>query len=574
MAEGGSGARGTAKSGLAIALLLLLGFELLLFLSGALAASPGVGLAEPDLAIVREWLAGSELSQTTAGPGHFAKPGYLLVLRLALPSGGAADAEVRRLLVLQSLWVWFGIAIAATALWQKGRPGAALSLSALSLLCVSLRDVNDWIAPESLAVGFAFVFAAALVAASEASRAAAALLGASCALFALIRPNVGAALLLVAIVLFASAGRNAGRRAASAILAFVLMTGLLALIAKATGLPVDPRAMSASTPLLFGTMDYAWPPDAAFWPPGATPEERARLEREQARDRWTGFVRRFGPDEARFLAWRLSHPILSAEQFPSRWANPLYASASRSLHRWWWIAGILLGSAAAACAGASRSAWRFVPALLVLILAAQGLLFGAETRYALPFWPLLIVGLLLACPDVRVRRRTGILAAGTTLLLAAVLLWKVPDAAASEYAVVRREQVLRQEVPRSRFRGSEGRVVHLRMLAAPRSVGFEIGDGRSVLARRVPGESAPYPAYVTFAISGEPLKTARRSGLHLQVRCLGDPAGGGFLYFPVVPGLFGRAATIDGDPRLPSGFGGITRGGFPVWTHAVNPGGR
>ncbi len=39
------------------------------------------------------------------------------------------------------------------------------------------------------------------------------------------------------------------------------------------------------------------------------------------------------------------------------------------------------------------------------------------------------------------------------------------------------------------------------------------------------------------------------------------------LSYPVVPPLWGVSSTINGLGTLPSAYGGVTTGGFPVWTH-------
>jgi len=109
--------------------------------------------------------------------------------------------------------------------------------------------------------------------------------------------------------------------------------------------------------------------------------------------------------------------------------------------------------------------------------------------------------------------------------------------------------------------------VHVRVLSSAPEVGLEVGGNGDLLFHRVPGSSSPHPAFLTATLSGASLARARTAGLTLEVRSLGDPSGTGFLYFPVVPGFFGPIATLDGGKTLPSGFGGRTSGGFPVWTH-------
>lgn len=538
----------------------------MLFLAGAIAASPGTGLAQPDLEIVRGWLAGSNIEHMPTGRGHLAKPGYLLFLRIMLPQGGASERELRRLLFFNALWTWTGVTALCLVLWRRVWPGAAVAVAALTLLYVPIRDATDWLVTEPLAVGFSLFFAAALVALPPKSLFGSAGLGGVSAFLLLIRPNVSYALLLIAIIFFASAGDGRWRRSGALLLGFAAGIVLLAGLARITGLPVDPRAVSPSTPLLFGTAEYGWPLDESKWPSGWTPKETEQLELQAARSHWLHFFRRFGPDERRSLLWRLTHPIASVDQFPSRWQQPRYMSINKLVRRWWWIAGILLSAAAMVCAIGSRSGWRFVPVLIVVVLAVQGFLF-AETRFGLPLWPLFFLALTLALRAIRPPMQAWLAGVASVAVFVAVV-HRVPDTVASDFAIATHPgDVIRQHVPRSRFRGTEPRLVHLRVLASPRNVGLEIRGNREVLLRRSPGDDSPYPPFLTLALSGRALERAQRDGVELEVRSLGDPAGQGFLYFPVVPGLFGSTATLNGSETLPSGFGGTTRGAFPVWTH-------
>lgn len=550
----------------AAALGLLLGIQFVIFIAGALSADPGSGIAAPDLKIVQRWLAGGRMGDLSSDPGHLAKPGYLLLLRLALPHGGL-PGELRRLLVFNALWVWTGIAVLCLALWRRGARGASLSLAAMMLLCVQLRDAADWIAPEPFAIGFALHFAAALVSIPPEWWIPPLGLGCACALLLLVRPNLGATLVLVALVVFVTAAKEKRSRGGFLLLGFAAGIAALYLLGRTTGLPLDPRSMMASKSVLYGTAEYLWPPDLAPSHAGGAPPVTERAMLDAARSRWSNFFGNFGPDQLRSLLWRLTHPILSTEQYPARWRQPLYFESSRFLRRWWWIAGMLLSGLAVASAAGSRSEWRFIPLLLLFVMAGQAILFGAETRFALPLLPLLMLGIALSLATFRPGRGAFTAAAVTVIFLAAVV-WEVPDTVSSDYAVARKlDEAIRQYVPRSRFLGRGPKMMHLRILASVPTAGLELRGNGELLVRRSPGEAGPYPAFLSVPLSGEFLERAQREGVSLEVRPLGDPGGMGFLYFPVIPDLFGPGATRNDDKTLPSGYGGWITGSFPVWTH-------
>ena len=547
-------------------LVTLLGIQLCLFLAGAITADPGTDVAVPDLEVLRRWQVGTDLSEVTAGRGHLIKPGYILFLRVALPNGGE-PGEVRRLLVFQALWIWTGIAALSVALWRRGQRFAGVFLAALCLLSIQLRDVADWIITEPLAIGATALFGAALVILPKRPSLGLAALGASCPLILLVRPNLGFALFAIAVVLFATADVSRWGSVAALLLGFLGTFVLLVLLARLARWPLDPGSIPASQALFFGSREYAWPPAPEEWPSGETPEDRNRADLEAVRGRWADFLRRFGADELRSIAWRTTHAFLSAEEFPTRWEEPHYFRASKFLRRWWWIPAILVASAAIACA-TTRSEWRFVPAAILAISAGQGLLFGAETRYTLPLLPLLHAAIGITIPLLRGSRRAWVVAACGAALLALVA-YRVPETVASDYAVLHPGDAVRERVGRSRFSRLESAVLHLRMLAEPRDVGLEIDADGTPLFRRRSGETSPYPAVWTLPVPPALLEGARRDGIELEVRCLGDPSGKGFLYFPVVPELLGPKAALNGSDSLPSGFGGRTSGGFPVWTHAL-----
>src|SRR5262249_30273999 len=187
--------------------------------------------------------------------------------------------------------------------------------------------------------------------------------------------------------------------------------------------------------LLWGAADYYWRDEIA-WPGGTTSRESAALEMRRAREQWLTLLYRTPPDRWRSLLWRLTHSLLSQEELPSRWEVSRYLAVNRFVRRWWWIAGILIIAASAAASIGCRGPWRFIPAVIVVASITQGVAFGADPRFCLPFLPLLALSLALALPSIKFRRRVS-LASGTTALLLLVVVGFVPDTVASDYAIAR-----------------------------------------------------------------------------------------------------------------------------------------
>ena len=188
----------------ALACLALVLFGSLLFI-GALRADPGVAMARSDLEVLRQWIASGVLSDNSADPSHLTKAGYLLYLRAALPHAGADAGENRRFLLLNAGWILLGVASAAIALARRFGPLSALLFLCGILACPTLRDCADSVTSEPVTIGLSLLVAAGLVLTPSGSLRPAILLGAAAALVALLRPNSGFVLLLVAVTT-ASAG--------------------------------------------------------------------------------------------------------------------------------------------------------------------------------------------------------------------------------------------------------------------------------------------------------------------------------------------------------------------------------
>lgn len=546
-------------------LLVVLTFTLAVYLAGAMKATPGSGVALFDLEVIRSWARAGHIAQWKTPPMHLAKPGYLLYLFALMPGGGATLPELRRVLIVNALLLASGIVLVALALWRRELRAAAIVFSLAAFLVLPIRDSADYVASDPLAIGFCLVLSAALVA-WPASPASAVGLGAACALFALVRPNTAVTALLIAGLVY-----TCGQLWRSVwLLALGLAVGLAVLAAAATisSRPLNPLALKPSLTLLFATADYFWPADIGKWPEGGSPEETAQLQSRKTRERWRNFLGQNGPDRNRSLVWRFTHAVLSAEQFPSLWNEPAYAAASKGLRRWWWL-GTLFGAAASfACAIGGLGAWRFVPLATLLVAVGQGVVFGAETRFVLPLIPIGLLGFILTVPSVRLSPFVvlGSLIAPIAFLLAVL---KAPDTVASDYAVVGSGGVVRQQIGRAAFQSGSTVTVHARLLVFPDAApaAYDVIANDQVVYRRALSSTQPHPAYVSFSLDGGALEQARRDGLSIEVRFAGDPSTGSTLGYPVVPPLFGPSSTINAQEQLPSAYGGLTTGGFPVWAH-------
>src|SRR5262249_29964177 len=156
----------------------------------------------------------------------------------------------------------------------------------------------------------------------------------------------------------------------------------------------------------------------------------------------------------------------------------------------------------------------------------QGVAFGADPRFCLPFLPLLALSLALALPSIKFRRRVS-LASGTTALLLLVVVGFVPDTVASDYAIARGvNHVISQHIDRSRFPDGPSATLHMRVLKLqPFPLGLEVRSREIALLRREPLDSSSFPPYLTIRLTGKLLDEARRNGLPLEIRSFGAPVG-------------------------------------------------
>ena len=550
------------------AALFLFALTAALYAAGAARADPGLGVARSDLEVLRHWKESGRIEDLAEDPSHLPKPGYLIYMKAMLPREGTDAREVRRFLAVNAIAVLCGLGAAALALARRSGPRAAILFLLFGLLYLPARDSADYVGSEPLAIGLALLFFAGLIGAWPVGPRRAILLGFACAPILLLRPNLGWILLAASLVAIAS-GRSRRLASVAILLAgFVAGSALLIAAGRATGLPTNPFAVNTSKVFLWGTADYYWPPDVGGWPVGKTSEETARLQAEKTKARWRELSSRRNADGARSILWRATHAVLSCEELPSRWSDRGYFLADKFLRRWWWLAASALFSAAAAVATGGCGELRFVSLLLLLASVGQGLVFGADPRLALPFIPVAVLS--LAAGRRPEARRRALAASGVTAVLLIAAVIAVPDAANSDFVILRGPgRRLDQVIGASRFPASETATVHLR-LVKPDGIGLGLtikGNGEP-LYERAPEDLSATPAFLSLVLRGPALARARLLGLKLEAVTFGaSQTADAFFYFPATPPVFRPACRVDGSENLPSGYGGTTRGSVPAWIH-------
>ena len=537
----------------------------LLLLFGAVRADPGISTGRADLVVLRQWADSGRLSDNPEDPSHLTKPGYLIYLRAVLPHAGADSRENRRFLLLNAAWILLGVAGASAALARRFGPAAALLFLVGILALPTVRDCADHLTNEPLAIGLSLLVAAGIVLTPSERPWVGSLLGGAAGFVALIRPNLGMALLVIAAI----AGATRTRRWSSvgaATCGFLVCLGLLGLVGRKAALALNPLGGEISRVVLWGTADYYWKPDVGGWPRGETAAQTTRLQLARARDRWTTLLATRGENRTRSLVWRASHGLLSAEELPGRWRSAAYMSADRLARKWWWALASILVGASFGAAIAGRNAWRFVSATLVLACIGQSLFLGADPRLALSLLPLLMLSLAAALPAAQVSPGALIVALAASLLVAFTCI-RMPDVAAFDFALVTGPRGrIEQTVSASALPAGGPASLHFRLLQESPTAGISVFANDELVLHRDPAESSSWPAVFSTPLSEEVIARGRRDGLRLRIE-IEAPASAedAFLYYPVSPPVLGGRSLVDGQAALPSGFGGRTEGGLPVW---------
>jgi hypothetical protein len=112
-----------------------------------------------DLQLARE---GRGILSPAPAPRHPPKPAYLLFLR-TLAHVGPEPSLPRRIVIVQSVLVWFAIALAS---WLLARFAGTLPATVLYILLIGLlrvRDVCSVVMPEALSIALSLPLAASLI---------------------------------------------------------------------------------------------------------------------------------------------------------------------------------------------------------------------------------------------------------------------------------------------------------------------------------------------------------------------------------------------------------------------------
>ena len=518
-----------------------------------------------DLEILRRWGETGVIAPLPDLPDHLLKPGYIAYLRAI--GGTHTPFPVRRVCVVNAGLAVAAFALLAFALWKTRRYGAAAAAAGFFLLYSPLRDSANDLSSELPAAAGLVACLALLILARERRERLVLLTGALAAAVALVRPNVGELAVVVGAVVLWESSRG-WRQPVLLAASFLAVTVLFAALGRTRDVSLNPFTVEASTPLLWGAADYYWKPDVGAWPTGATAAEKSRAERQDARRIWKAKLLRWSPDDRRALLWKLGHAVFSSDQLPSRWQPGISMTYDKGVRRWWWVGALVLLSGSALVSAGGRGPWRLAPVLVAAAVVLQGLVFGADPRFALPLIPAWFVVTLLALPGARLTR-SALAAAAMTAVIGLALIGAVPDVTNSDYAVVHGPEPLSFSIPARAFaRTGERATLHVRFLELSQKFdrGLTIEAGGRVIAAFPAEPQRPYPPFVSAVVEGSLLENARRTGLAVELRP-GAPTTGSFFYFPAIPTPWGVPATISGKSILESGFGGTVEGGIPYWVH-------
>lgn len=542
-----------------VAFLVVAAAGFALFLWTALAAPVVV---DSDTALDLEWARTGPLRASTPGIPHPAKPGYLLFLSAAMraipPLG-----ETRSVVVVQSVLLWLAIVFTAARLSRRRSAPGGLVLLGLLLLFARLRDSASAVLSDCLATSLALVVIA-LCLEPPRSGAGLAALGAAFALLFWVRPNVGAAIVLVGAVLLAGRGFREGRFVALAFAAVMLPAWILT----RPGPGGDPlRGLGA--PILMGSAPYYWVPQPADW---ATGDSRRQLRLAAAH--WRTLGNGPEPDRSREVLWRALHGIFGAERYDARW-SPRYRSwddASRQASPFLLAAAVSVVLAGSILARPLPRTERAAGPLLLGILVGHNLVFGSHPRYILAFLPVLLLLSTTQAIALVPFRRGGVAAALIFLGLLVLLRWDrgILD---WEWGLVENDRVrIEQTIPARALPAVGPATIHIRIAAPllPTHAGLRLlGPGGEILYASGPNPENRSP-FLTAVLPDSLLEANRRGPVTLTVAATGSYDDTHYLLFPVIPRPWGPPARREGSAEL-SPASGVASGSLDWWAHAGAP---
>jgi hypothetical protein len=491
-----------------------------------------------DSAIDLEW-ARKGVGIFTAAPAppspHPAKPAFILFLR-AMTAVAPDGASERWIVVAQSLLVWLAIAFAAWSVGRRFSPARGIVLYVALILFLRLRDASSAIMSEALSAALLLAIAAALLDPPRGAGRAIGL-GAATALLFLIRPNVGAAAVALALLAWARERRLRPPLAfAGAFLALALPIWIATAPARDSWRGLSPAFTAAAS-------DYGWLP-AAGLPADATPT-----------------------DVRRQFAWRALHGLLGTEFYDARW-SPAYrrlTELSRALTPWLIVAAItalLVGQRN------SRGPGRVLGLGLVAILLLQSFVLGALARFALPMLPALFL-FAVAAPEPGLLpgfRRLAVVVAAT---LVAVVRWQ-RQALDWEWGLIESSGTrITQTIPAGSLPEHGPATLHVRIAAPllPTDASFRLLGPAGEALYDSGRDSERRRPFITVALPESLLASNRNGATKVTLVSYGTYDATHYLLFPVVPAPWSWPAARAGSRDL-SPASGVSAGALDWWAHA------
>jgi hypothetical protein len=496
---------------------------------------------------------------------HPIKPLWILFLRAAGHAIPGMSVE-RSIVLVQSFLLWASFVATAALVYRRRSAATGISLLLLLLCFLRFRDAASVVLSEAVAMAI-FLPAAAILLLSVPSPRLAAVLGLASGILFGIRPNVGAALLLLAALSCIVVRRpRALLFLAGAFLLVVLPVFLL------TRSDAEPPGRGLDWPVLYASAEDYWEPslrlDAAA--EAETPSQRFRRTVRN----WRATVDPRNPDRVRQLLWRSLHGTLGVEYADPRWSAP-YALADRLVRT---ISPFLvLASLALVLAFPFRgdeAAWNAAAIALVVFLVGQSLLLGSLPRYVLPFLPVLFLLALLG--TVSAARRPIVL--GISAVGAAALGWLLATHSGvlgQEWGRVEKAGItIRQEIRKGALPPRGPATLHIRVASPLPQHGSDLevwwGERRLYDSHE---DSRRYRPSISVALPPELLEQNARETTTLSLRATGAYGPHQYLLFPVVPRPWGAPAVREGDAWL-SPSTGVRSGALDWWAHSgTEPGG-
>jgi hypothetical protein len=532
-----------------------------------------------DSALDLDWARkGEGIVTPVVSPHHPPKPGYIAFLSTVLAAAPEGSPE-RTIVIVQSVLLWLGIAAASLILGRRLGARYGVLLYVVLVLSLRLRDCASTIMSEALTAAILLPLAALLLA-PPARAWACGLLGGAVAVLFLVRPNAGAAILLLAAAALGvhsaeGATKLRLRRVLMLLLGFVLVSSPFWYL---TRVPGDPfRGMAPA--FITGSLDYSWTP------PHPPPEPPPFVQVRTASDNWQTTITERSGDRGRQLVWRALHGLLGTDYYDARWSSA-YAAATRISRL---LAPLLALGAAAVLLVVSRHGRARLAKLLGLtllaLLVAQSLVLGALPRLALPFLPALLLYGVAGLSALRgaphadgTRSGRRLIAAGAAFaLLVAFVAWQRQvldwEWGRIEAAGVR----LRLVIPRGKLpvplpeRGPATLHVRIAPLVLPTGAGLEVrSETDELLFSSSQSDYDPADAFLSIAIPESILGANRQRDVTLTLVSTGAYDGAHFLLFPVIPPPWSAESARVGSPSL-SPETGIDRGALDWWAHPGLP---